>query len=35
MELIKKIQNMESEINEKLKSNNLIVRILGDEKIKK
>ena len=31
MELIKKIQNMESEINEKLKSNNLIVRILGDE----
>lgn len=31
MDLIKKIQNMESEINEKLKSNNVTIRIIGDE----
>lgn len=29
--MIEKIQELESEINEKLKSNNVVVRILGDE----
>lgn len=29
--MIEKIQKLESEINEKLKSNNVVVRILGNE----
>ena len=29
--MIEKIQELESEINEKLKSNNVVVRILGNE----
>jgi hypothetical protein len=31
MDLIKEIQKLENEINEKLKANNVLVRILGDE----
>lgn len=31
MDLIKQIQELESQINEKLKSNNVVVKILGDE----